>query len=281
MRQHVYSLGVGICEYGLIRSVRCIRQKARDIPTQLRTVVGEHFHPTYFLTDLDVLYQAYLRQAGLTLTHLRDKVHLLRQIMRLFEEAVREVTLDVPKGLPLKARQHQLQLKRRLLWKRLQPLLRLAFRAFSPGYESVCVLMLEGLVTQLQDPAIIIQTASVQTLTRRLQRFLNKHGDTINQLLQLSLEEGTPTTTNALESKNSIFKPFSRIAKFFSNVQRCEAFFAGVALMENFDIKTRGVHQGTSAMQRAGINLEDLGATDFFSAVGLPKPQISFTCITD
>jgi len=54
-----------------------------------------------------------------------------------------------------------------------------------------------------------------------------------------------------------------------------------VALLENFDVKTRGVHVGTSAMQRAGINLEDVGATDFFAAVGLPKPQISFVYITD
>jgi len=281
MSKHVYSLGVGICEYGLIRSVRCIRQKAKDIPAQLRAVVGEHFRPMYFLTDLDVLYKEYLAKAGLSLTHLRDKVHLIRQIVRLFEDAVRDVTLDVPKGLPLKERKQQLQLKRRLLWKRLQPLLTLVFKAFSPGYESVCVLMLEGLVSQLQDPAVIIQTASVQTLARRLQRFLNKHGAAINLLLQLSVEQGTPTTTNALESKNSIFKPFSRIAKFFSNLARCEAFFAGVALMENFDIKARGSHQGTSAMQRAGINLQDLGAADFFSAVGLPKPQISFAGVTD
>jgi hypothetical protein len=213
MSKQFYSLGVGICEYGLIRSVRCIRQKAQDIPAQLRAVVGEHFHPTYFLTDLDGLYQEYMTKAGLSLTHLRDKVHLIRQIVRLFDEAVREVTLEVPKGLPMKERKRQLQLKRRLLWKRLHPLLTLAFKAFSPGYESVCVLMLEGLVSRLQDPALIIQTASVQSLARRLQRFLNKHGDTINRLLQLSVEQGAPTTTNALESKNSIFKPFSRIAK--------------------------------------------------------------------
>jgi hypothetical protein len=281
MSKQIYSLGVSICEYGLIRSVRCIRQKAKDIPAQLRAVIGEHFHPTYFLTDLDVLYKEYMTRAGLTLTHLRDKVHLIRQIVRLFDEAVRDVTLEVPKGLPMKARKHQLQLKRRLLWKRLQPPLTLVFKAFSPGYESVCVLMLEGVVSQLQDPTIIIQTASVQTLTRRLQRFLNKHDHTINLLLLLSVEHGTPTTTNALESKNSIFKPFSRIAKFFSELGRCEAFFAGVALMENFDVKTRGSHQGASAMQRAGINLEDLGATDFFLAVGLPKPQISLAYVTD
>jgi len=281
LSKRVYSLGVVICESGLIRSVRCIRQKAKDIAAQLRAVVGEHFQPTYFLTDLDVLYKDYLSQAGVTLTHLRDKVHLIRQIGRLFDEAVRDVTLEVPKGLPLKHQKQQLQLKRRLLWKRLQPLRQLALKAFAPGYESVCVLMLEGLVSHLQNPAVIIQTASVQTLARRLQRFLNKHGETINLLLQLSVNSGTPTTTNALESKNSLFKPFSRIAKFFPDLGRCEDFFAGVALMENFDIKTRGAHQGTSAMQRAGINLEDLGAPDFFSAVGLPKPQISFAYITD
>ena len=279
MSKHLYSLGVAICENGLIRSVRCIRQKAKDIPAQLR--VGEHFQPTYFLTDLEVLYQEYLKRAGLSLIHLRDTVHLVRQIIRLFEEAIRDVKLDVPKKLSIQDRKHQLQLKRRLLWKRLQPLLHLVFKAFSPGYESICVLMLEGVVSQLQDPSIIIQTASVQTLAKRLQRFINKHGKTINLLLQLSIEKGTPTTTNALESKNSIFKPCSRIAKFFPCLEGCESFFAGVALMENFDVKTRGIHRRTSAIQRAEINLEDLGATDFFSAVDLPKPQISLAYVTN
>jgi hypothetical protein len=280
MSKRLYSLGVAICEHGLIRSVRCIKQKAKDIPAQLRAVVGEHFQPIYFLTDLDVLYQEYLKRAGLSLIHLRDTVHLIRQIIRLFEEAIRDVKLDVPKKLSIKDRKHQLQLKRRLLWKRLQPLLHLVFKAFSPGYESVCVLLLEGVLSQLQDPSIIIQTASVQTLAKRLQRFINKHGKTINLLLHLSMEKGSPTTTNALESKNSIFKPCSRIAKFFPCLHSCESFFAAVALMENFDVKTRGIHRETSAMQRAEINLEDLGAADFFSAVLLPKPQISLATIT-
>jgi hypothetical protein len=55
MKKRVYSLGVAICEHGLIRSVRCIVRQARDIPAQLRDVVGTHFQPEYFLTDLDVL----------------------------------------------------------------------------------------------------------------------------------------------------------------------------------------------------------------------------------
>jgi hypothetical protein len=72
-----------------------------------------------------------------------------------------------------------------------------------------------------------------------------------------------------LESKNSIFKPFARIAQSFQRGDTCERFWCGVALMENFDVKQRGLHQGTSAMQRAEINLDDLGAHSFFEAVGL------------
>ena len=281
MARRVYSLGVAICEHGLIRSVRCVTRKARDIPAQLRQTVGVHFRPTYFLTDLDVMYNKLMKAAGLDLIHLRDIVHLIRQIVRLFDDAVREVTLDVPKGLPQKARKKQRQLKRRLLRKRLRPMLSLVFKAFSPGYESVCVLMLEGVISQLEDPSTVIQTASVQRLARRLRRFIKKHASTINLLLQLSWEHGSPTTTNSLESKNSIFKPFSLVAKFFSRPKHCQSFFAGIALMENFDAKTRGPNKGTSAMQRAKINLDDFGAADFFSAVGLPQPQISFAYVTD
>jgi hypothetical protein len=281
MKKRVYSLGVAICEHGLIRSVRCIVRKAKDIPTQLQDVVGTHFHPQYFLTDLDVLFNKYMKDAGLRLTHLRDRVHLIRQIVRLFDDAVRHVTLDVPKRLSIRERKKQRQLKRRLLRKRLQPMLSLVFKAFSPGYESICVLLLKGVVSQLRDPVHIIQTTSVQMLTRRLQRFINKHGQAINTLLQLAVEQDTPTTTNALESKNGIFKPFSLMAKFFPLPERCQSIFAAVALMENFDVKTRGPNKGTSAMQRSKIDLDDFGATDFFSAVSLPEPQISLAFITD
>jgi hypothetical protein len=111
--------------------------------------------------------------------HSRDLVHLMRQIIRMFDEAVKEVTLDVPTGLPYKTRRKQHQLKRRLLRKHLRPLLATALKACSPGYESVCVLMLEGVISRLQDPNLVLQTASVQRLTKRLQRFVKKHGATI------------------------------------------------------------------------------------------------------
>ena len=194
--------------------------------------------------------------------------------MRMFDDAVREVTLDVPKGLPHKERQKQRHLKQHLLSKRLKPILSTAFKAFAPGNESVCLLMLEGVAAQLRDPKLIIQTESVKRLANRMDRFVKKHGSAINTLMEMAVKEGTPKTTNSLESKNALFKPFSRIAKSFRLATALD-FFAGVALMENFDVKSRGIHQGSSAIQRAEINLEDLGAADFFSAVGLNIPQIS------
>jgi hypothetical protein len=279
MGKRAYSLGVAICEYGLIRSVRAIRSKAKDIPAQLRQVVGEHFHPENFLTDLDVTYGEYLKRANLIMKHLRDIVHLMRQIARMFDDAIKEVTLDVPKGLPQPERQKQRHLKQRLLSKRLKPILAIAFRAFAPGNEAVCLLMLEGVAALLRDPKMIIQTESVRRLANRMDRFIKKHGPAINALVEMAVKKGTPKTTNSLESKNALFKPFSLIAKSF-RLATASNFFAGVALMENFDVKSRGLHQGTSAIQRAEINLEDLGATDFFSAVGLNLPQISPSVLT-
>jgi hypothetical protein len=277
--KRTHSLGVVICEHGLIRSVRTLNRKAREIPDQLRSVVGECYHPEFFLSDLAVTYSKPLERAGLNLKHLRDLVHLMRQIIRMFDEAVKEATLDVPKGLPYKTRRKQHQLKRRLLRKHLRPFLATALKAFSPGYESVCVLMIEGVISQLQDPNLVLQTASVQRLTQRLQRFVKKHGATINTLLYLAVTEDTPKTTNALESTNGRIKPFSLIAKSF-RLTTAQHFFAGVALMENFDVKSRGQNRGTCAIQRAGINTDDLGADDFFSAIGLQKSQISLSFLT-
>lgn len=188
-----------------------------------------------------------MNDAGLELVHLRDMVHIIRQIIRLFNEAVRDVSLEVPKGTSPQKRKHQLNLKRRLLRKQLQFLLNRVFEACRVGNEPVCVLRLQGLVEELKDKQQVIQTSSVKTLAKRLGRFLKKYQDTINLLLEQVEFESAPKTTNMLESKNSIFKPVSRIAKFFPSLLNCQRLFAGVALMENFDKKTRGLNQGTNA----------------------------------
>ena len=95
---------------------------------------------------------------------LKDFVHALRIIDRSFDVAVRQVTLEVPKGTSHQERQKQLDLKRRLLRKRLEPVRALFVKAFQPGYESVAFLYLEGALAMLQDPQVVLQTESVRRL---------------------------------------------------------------------------------------------------------------------
>ena len=197
-----WRLGVAICEQGLIRRVRVITRKGRDIPRQLAGVVGAGFQPQYVLTDLDVTYGRYLKQAGLSWTPLRDAVHLLRPIIRLFDEAVRDVTLDVPKATVVKQRKSQRRLKQRLLRKHLQPLLNRALKAFQPGYEPVCTLLLQGVRNEL--PYLPLgQSASVQTVARRLKRFLKKQETAINTLLEQAVTEHTPKRPMRLRARTA------------------------------------------------------------------------------
>ena len=106
-------------------------------------------------------------------------------------------------------------------------------------------------------------------LHKQLTEFFAKHGSTLEFQFEMKVLIGLVCMSNLLESKNSIFKMFAHIAQSFQRSDTCERFWSGVSLMEDFDVKLRGLHQGTSAMQRAEINLDDLGAQSFFEAVGL------------
>jgi hypothetical protein len=269
LRAKGHSLGVAICESGLIRGVKVVRNQARDLGTLFKGVVGKGFQPQYFLSDFDVHFPKIVSQAVEGIRLLKDFVHAERIIGRCFEMAIRQVTLKVPEGTSSKERQKQRDLKRRLLRKRLDPVRALFLKAFQPGYESVALLYMEGALARLQDPQVVIQSESVCYLHKQLTKFLVKHGRTLEFQFEQKALVGLVCTSNLLESKNSIFKMFARIAQSFQRSDTCDWFWNGVALMENFDVKQRGLHQGTSAMQRAEINLDDLGAHSFFEAVGL------------
>ena len=269
LRAKGHSLGVAVCESGLIRGVKVVRNQTRDLGTLFKGVVGKGFQPQYFLSDFDVHFPKIVSQAIDGIRLLKDFVHAERIIGRGFEMAVRQVTLEVPKGTSQKERQKQRDLKRRLLRKRLEPVRALFIKAFQPGYESVAFIYIEGALARLQDPRIIIQTESVCYLHKQLTKFFVKHGATLEFQFEQKALIGLVCTSNLLESKNSIFKLFGRIAQSFQRSETCEWFWGGVALMENFDVKQRGPHAGTSAMERAGVNLDDLGAQSFFEAVGL------------
>jgi len=264
-----HSIGVAICEFGLIRGVKVVRDQARDLGALFKSVVGTGYHPQYFMSDFDVHFPKIVREAIPGICLLKDFVHALRLIGRYFDVAVRQVTLDVPKGTSQKERQKQLDLKRRLLRKRLAPIRSLFVKAFQPGYESVAFIYIEGTLARLQDPSIIIQTESVCHLHKQLTQFFAKHANTLAFQFEQKAKAGLVCTSNSLESKNSILKKFALIAQSFQRSDTCEWFWNGVALTENFDVKQRGPHQGTSAFERAQINLDDLGAHSFFEAVGL------------
>jgi len=76
--------------------------------------------------------------------------------------------------------------------------------------------------------------------------------------MEKSAKEGIPTTSNILESMNSIFKAFIKKAKCYGGPENLICFFSAVALLQNFDVKTRGKNVGTSAMIRAGVDLDEL-----------------------
>ena len=269
IRAKGHSLGVAICECGLIRGVKVVRNQARDLGALFKGVVGKGFQPQYFLSDFDVHFPKIVSKAIAGIRLLKDFVHAERIIGRCFEAAVRQVTLEVPKGTSQKERHKQRDLKRRLLRKRLEPVRALFIKAFQPGYESVALLYIEGALACLQDPRIVIQTESVCYLHKQLTKFFAKYGSILEFQFEQKALVGLVCTSNLLESKNSIFKLFARIAQSFQRSETCEWFLNGVALMEDFDVKQRGPHQGTSAMERAEINLDDLGAHSFFEAVGL------------
>lgn len=271
LRAKAKSVGIVICEFGLIRGVKSVSNCGWHMKQLFKEAVGKCFHPEFFLSDYQVQYPTIVRQVLEGVQHLKDFVHTLRIIDRYFQEAIRDVKLDVLKGLSIKERRKQHKLKKRLLRKQLKPILLLLFKAFAPGYESVAFIYIEGALSQLQDPNFVIQNESVQVLHRKLTRFFKKHGKILAFQLEQKALANLVSTSNALESKNSIFKPFTRNAKSFQRPETCENFMNGVALMENFDVKTRGKNAGTSAIQRAGISLNDLEATNFFEAVGLGR----------
>lgn len=199
LRAKGHSLGVAICESGLIRGVKVVRNQARDLGALFKGVVGKGFQPQYFLSDFDVHFPKIVSQVIDGIRLLKDFVHAERIMSRSFEMAVRQVTLEVPKGTSQKERQKQRDLKRRLLRKRLEPVRALFSKAFQPGYESVALLYIEGALARLQDPQIVIQTESVCYLHKQLTKFFVKHGATLEFQFEQKALVGLVCTSNLLD----------------------------------------------------------------------------------
>ncbi|MDI6794907.1 MAG: hypothetical protein QME81_18910, partial [bacterium] len=72
------SLGLVICEYGLIRSLGCVKKSSSSIRGLVRQCIGKSFQPIFLLGDF---LPAYAETAkGLGLVRLTDFVHAMRHI---------------------------------------------------------------------------------------------------------------------------------------------------------------------------------------------------------
>jgi len=264
-KAYAKSVAVVICEYGVIRVVKAVGKKGKNLKGIFKGVLCNHYNPIYFLSDYEKKYPKIVESISKDIQQLKDIVHTIRIIHRTFEKAIRDVKIDFSKELAQKERKRQKELKQKLLRKQLLPIKLLFFKAFAKGYECVAHIYIEGGLNELEN--FSFQNESIIALTKSLKKFFKKYLDTL--IFQLEHKDEIITTTNALESKNSILKAFSKQAKSYQKAETCEKTMNGIALMENFDVKERGKNKGTFAIQRAGINMDDLGAKNFFEAVGL------------
>lgn len=259
------SLGLVVCEYGLIRAVACVKKSSSSIKGLLLHSMGKSFKPLFLLGDFHPAYAEVAKKLGLI--RLTDFVHAIRHIYKLVRTHIAKIHLNhnTSKSLNPKKRKQLLKLKKKLLRKQIMPIIRTLFKGFKKQYCSVGYLYILGSLEKLA--GLIIQFPSLEPLYKSIKKFIDKYLET--WCLQMELSSNIPTTSNSIESKNSILKIFSKRIKAFYSKKSLVRFFSAVALWENLDVKDRGPYVGTSAIQRAGIDLNDFGASNFFEAVDL------------
>ena len=262
-------LGVIIDESGLIRGVKAIIARKEDLLHLLRSVYTHNFRPRYFLSDYDKTYPELVNKINPAIILCKDFVHAIRIMFRDARCAINNVQVITRGDLNKSRRAEIKKLKKSLLCKRLYKILRKLIRGFRKENASVGTLYIEGALEELKDLAE--RFPSLDVFYKKTSKFIHKYIDTWNLQMELNFKKGLPTTSNNIEAKNSLFKVFTKISKCFDSNSGMEEFFSSVALMENFSVKTRGKNSGTSAVMRAGVNLRELGAKDFFEAVNLTE----------
>lgn len=233
----------------------------------------------YFLSDYDNLYPVVVKDVVAKIIIMKDFVHTIRQFYKDQKTAINKVKVNGISHLSKEKQKAIIDLKKSLLRKRMNKVLYKMKKGFKRNYASVGTIYIEGSLCELKD--LSEQLPSLAGFYKKIEKFVKKYIDTWAIQMETSKKEGIPTSSNIVESKNSIFKSFIKKAKCFSNTENMEGFFAAVALFQNFDIKTRGMNKGTSAITRAGIDLNELNAKDFFEAIDLRCLLFKKSCIIE
>lgn len=265
------NLGVATCENGLIRKVQTIdvKRKSKETHKFFKTLVTNKYKPSIFISDYDTTYPTEIKKVLPNIIILKDFVHTIRQIFKDGKSAINKTVVNFSNiKLSKEKRKKTLDIKKKLLRKQLIRVTRIITKGFKKKYCAVGTLYIEGGMNDIRELSEKFPT--LKPFYQKLNKFVNKNIDTWNTHMELYHTKNIPLTSNIIESKNSIFKAFSKKAKSYS--ENCiDKIFCAVALYENFDIKTRGTNKGTSAMSRAGIDLHEFGAENFFDAVGIPN----------
>lgn len=219
------------------------------------------------MSDYDTTYPVIIQEIISAIIIMKDFVHAIRQICRDFRTALNKVKVKGIDNLKKEKQKEIIKLKKRLLAKQVNKVLYKMRKGFKTKYAAVGAIYLEGTLLELKELAD--KFPSLCDFYKKVEKFINKYIDIWVMQMEKGAKEGIPTSSNIVESKNSIFKSFSKKAKCYEDVESMECFFSAVAILQNFDVKTRGKNKETSAIMRAGINLEEFGARDFFEAVGL------------
>ena len=72
LRAKAKSVGVVICEFGLIRGVKSVANRSWHMKQLFQGAVGKHFQPQFFLSDYQVHYPKIVRLALEGVQHLKD-----------------------------------------------------------------------------------------------------------------------------------------------------------------------------------------------------------------
>lgn len=261
-------LAVATDEFGLIRIVKAITNRKEEL-FQLLDTVFSSIKPTFFMSDYDKTYAELVRELSPEVIHCKDFFHATQTICRDARTAINRTPVKFRGKLTKGKKKEIKQLKKRLLRKRLYPILKRIFRGFRGENAQLGALYIEGGLEELKELAE--QFPSLQGFYKKTAKFVHKYIDVWALQMELHFKKGLPATSNDIESKNSLFKVFRNNSKCFETRANTEEFFSAVAFMENLSIKTRGKHKGSSAVMRAGVDLEKLGGKDFFEVIGLEK----------
>ena len=263
-------LGVVADEFGLIRAIEIIpgKMKHKKLVRLFKSCITEHYTPLYFISDYDNSYPKAIREVLSNIEIYKDFVHATRQVFANINSTINKMQVKINKSCKItKTKQKEIvALKKRLLRKQINKIMKYLYKGFSCNKVSVGTIYLEGFLHELE--ALANKYSSILPLYDKTKKFFKKYLETWNQQMKSYAADSIPLTSNIIESKNSIFKSFSKKSKSFKQ-KNLKSYYCAIALYENFDIKTRGKNADTSAVIRAGVDFEKFGAQDFFEAVGI------------